>query len=1117
MGKRKRCETNCRIYVERKLEMDNINYYLQGKHLFLEFTSVKEKHQYVIQLKRDMITYNFEPIQIGFGKENRYLFSLSLEEFVNYYERRIQQNSDETEKELSGYKFTLYAQYLQKNKENDEEILVNKIVRIHNNVTWKLKNLKTVSTENKTAFLPYITKKGGLALLMNQELSNQHYFSKKSIRKLKITENKVEVMGNLTTRCFDIESASIELIERGGESKIDIPVSLKLRKEQKSYEVNRKYIYSFELLIDDFKEYLEQLDRTEELSLDLFFNLKLKETSVGVKTRVGKPRFLTNYFMEGEMATFSSRFNKWLSLVPYFTLKGTNLSFTYNQYEKEAYDYFRKHKNNWKSVYKKGKDKNIWIIGERSYKAQDNGYHFFKYLRIHQPNIDAYYVIKKDSPERENIISLGNVLDFNSKEHFEKVIQAKYICGTHHPDSLYPIRSNSYIKHIKAKKIFLQHGVFGTKNIAPIYAKWVNEFSTDLFITSSEKERQLAITDMGYDESEVVVTGLSRFETLFAKDILQKKQILIIPTWRDWITNNELFEDSEYLTRYRELLFDPRLKQLSEQYQVNLLFCLHPNMQDYVDYFKDAPVEVIEQGERDVQELIKESLVMITDYSSVAFDFSFLHKPVVYYQFDRNRFLGKYPSHLDLDEELPGYITDNREKLINYLFSLAENNFEMQLEYIEKADKFIKYRDQDSNTRIFNAIRQIPDKKSWNKQIKDNLLFIKIQSRFRKSRWYFPTMKFYYALLTHFSKVRPNRILFESGLGKRYEDSPRVIYEKLVEMNAPFEYVWVSNSNHPLKVHPNTKIVKRLSIEYYKYLATSKIWVNNQNLPYYLKKPKDTFYLQTWHGTPLKKMQHDQEKIEGRDEGYLERVSRAKDQWSALLSPSPYATKAFQSAFNYDGEIIESGYPRNDIFYDENIDVKREKVRKKLNIEPGKKVILYAPTFRDNQKVGKKFVMKNKINFRIFNRRLGNDYVLLVREHVLIASKLNIPEEMRESIIDVSRYPDIQELMLASDMLITDYSSVMFDYLNTNKPIYFFCYDLDEYDQIRGFYFNFEEEAPGPIVKNSSNLCRVISESEGYWKKYEEKYHTFQNKFIPLDGANSTEKICQRLIKESKH
>src|SRR5699024_5120424 len=249
------------------------------------------------------------------------------------------------------------------------------------------------------------------------------------------------------------------------------------------------------------------------------------------------------------------------------------------------------------------------------------------------------------------------------------------------------------------------------------------------------------------------------------------------------------------------------------------------------------------------------------------------------------------------------------------------------------------------------------------------------------------------------------------------------------------------------------------------------------------------------------------------DEGYLDRVTHAKNQWSALISPSPYATRAFRSAFQYEGKILEEGYPRNDIFYNGNLKEKQDKIRHELGLDLNKKVILYAPTFRDNQKKGKKFVAENKINFRIFERRLGDEYVLLIREHVLIANKLKIPEKFQHNILNVSKYPNIQDLMIVSDMLVTDYSSVMFDYLNTHKPIYFYCYDLDEYDDMRGFYFDLEKEAPGPIVKNSSNLFRAISHENDYWNTYQQKYQNFQDKFIPLDGHNRAEKIYKEFFK----
>ncbi|GMA54774.1 hypothetical protein GCM10025857_61310 [Alicyclobacillus contaminans] len=1106
--------------------MNNLEYFIEKNELIFAFTSDKLSYEYKISLKRSDKQFDFQLINYEeYEDYNFYQFGCSLAEFAEFLQEQEnsmviyeddtneEEEEDQDSEKRQSYKFTITTQYLKYNKKLDTVRRAEHIVKL-NKKKWTLFNLVHVFNEdNDLTFVPYITKKGALALLVNKELADSQYYLRKTISKIKVTEKELHLQGNLTTRFFDIESGKIQLVERGGDQSISFPVSIVQNKNQKENAFARRHHYDWHLPIEKIKLYLEDLAKKEELSIDFFFVLSLKGTDQAVRFRVGNPRFLTNYFMKGEMAIFSEKDNRWLSAVPYFTLKGVNLSLTYNQYGKEAYDYYRKYKKHWKSVKKQAKNRSVWIIGERSYKAQDNGYHFFKYLRTNHPEIDAYYVIQKDSPERKHVVPFGNVIDFGSKQHFEKVIQADYICGTHHPDSLYPIRSREYMKNISAKKIFLQHGVFGTKNIAPIYAKWVNEFYTDLFITSSEKERQIAIVDMGYYDEEVVATGLARFETLFKNDLPLKRQVLIIPTWRDWITNNQVFEESDYFKRYEELLFDPRLKEFAEKFDLELIFCLHPNMQDYVGYFENAPVTVIKQGDRDVQDLIKESMVMLTDYSSVAFDFSFLHKPVVYYQFDRNRFLGKNPSHLDLDNELPGDIAFDEDKVIEYLFKIGENNFKMENEYVEKADKFIMYRDRYSNERIFKAIQNIPQQNKIKKFLRDDPLALKVFSRYRRSKYYFPTMKLFYKFLSHFGKTNDRQIVFESGVGKRYEDSPRMIYEKMIENQEDFDYIWIMNNNAPLKANSQTKIIKRLSPDYYKYLATSKYWVNNQNFPTYLTKPKQTQYLQTWHGTPLKKMQHDQDQIEGRDEGYLTRVTHAKNQWSALLSPSSYATQAFRSAFQYNGPVLELGYPRNDVFYKPNLDEKRESIRRKLNIDEEKKVILYAPTFRDNQKKGKKFTMKNKINFRIFERRLGEDYVLLIREHIVVASKLNIPEEFRHNIINVSKYPDIQELMIASDMLVTDYSSVMFDYANTNKPMYFYCYDLDEYGDMRGFYFDLEEQAPGPIVKNTSNLFRSIAKEGQYWDNYGEKYRAFQNRFAPLDGPNRAEKVYKAFFK----
>ncbi|WP_404932427.1 CDP-glycerol glycerophosphotransferase family protein [Pediococcus acidilactici] len=1090
--------------IKVNIDNDSINIELIEKNILKNLSLNIEVSDLLFPLKLNSALFSKD-----YSNENmeytEYHFTINLHSFLEKYLNLYQNDND-----LERKHFLFYCDYDYLNEDTGELEHSHHPLKIPFRNSWALTNFHRVFDQQRQHFLtPYITKKNSLAILIDQELNPSQYLRHKMITKVSIKEHEMRLLGEVKLNYFELSDCSIEIIERGGQEKIEFPIKI----TQKPFKHPKSFRYEYEIVIsmDSLLNYLKKLKDTEDLSLDLFFNISLKNNEIPLRFRVGNPKFLTNYFMKGEMALYDKETSLWYSLIPYTTFKAANFSLTFNVYNKDAYDYYRANKNNWKKIAKQASDRNIWLIGERSYKAQDNGFRFFKYLRENHPEIEAYYVIREDSIERKNVDPLGNVIFTKSKEHFEKAIQAKYICGTHHPHFLYPIRSKEYTDKISAKKVFLQHGVLGTKNIAKIYGKATTGFQTDLFITSSEKEKQIVTTDLGYSSSEVAVTGLARFDSLFTKDLPLKRQLLIIPTWRDWITNDERFRESEYLERYRKLLFDPRLLSFSKKYNMKLIFCLHPNMQDYLDYFKDAPVTLISQGEVDVQALIKESTMMLTDYSSVAFDFSFLHKPVLYYQFDRNRFLGKYPSHLDLDGELPGPIVDNLDDIFRELDKAGEHNFAMAEEFIKKADSFIAYRDTNSCERIYNAILNISDK-NFVQRIKDNPIYLRVLFRFRRSKKiYFPIMKMLYWYWSHFHSVKNNQILFESSLGKRFEDSPKVIYQKMVENNEPFDYVWVSNNNLPLKVNPNTKIIKRLSIKYYYYLATSKYWVNNQNFPTYLTKRKETSYLQTWHGTPLKKMQHDQKIIEGRKPGYLDRVTHAKNQWTALVSPSPYATKAFRSAFKYTGPIIEKGYPRNDIFYSKNAASIRQKVRRQLGISEQKKVILYAPTFRDYNKNGRRFVMDNEIDFTKFENTLGDDYVLLMRQHVVIASRLRIPGEMSHNILNVSKYPSVQELMLASDVLVTDYSSVMFDYLNTNKPIYFYTYDLDKYLELRGTYFDFTKEVPGPLVKTSEELFKAIQD-ENYWAEYGTKYKEFQKKFIPFDGPNTAESIYKDFL-----
>src|SRR5690625_2645001 len=602
-------------------------------------------------------------------------------------------------------------------------------------------------------------------------------------------------------------------------------------------------------------------------------------------------------------------------------------------------------------------------------------------MRENHPEKNVFYIIEENSPELDNVLPYGNVLFYKSKEHIKHVLMATRVIGSHHPDYLYPLRTKEFNKKVKAKKVFLQHGVMGTKNMVANYGKSALSFSTDIFMVSSLFEKEMIVNDFGYDPQDVFITGLSRFDNLLKDDIETKKQVLIIPTWRDWLITDDKFLESEYFERYSNLIHDPRLHELAQQYDFSIVFCLHPNMQKFTTYFENSPVKVISQGEVDVQSLLKSSALMITDYSSVAFDFSFLNKPIIYYQFDRKRFIGKRGSHLDLDNDLPGDIVYDVEEIITLVEEYAHSNFKMKKEHQDKASKFLKYKDQKSSKRIYQAINTKIRNKPVYEYILESEIYNVLFKRFRKSRIYFPVMKLFYNIARLILPVDNELILFESGIGKQYADSPKYIYEEIIKRGLNYKKVWVCNKNIRFK-DPNTIRIKRLSPSYYYYLAKSKVWINNQNFPTYIKKRKQTIYIQTWHGTPLKKMLFDIENIMGRSNDYLQRVGEAVKTWDYLISPSQYATSAFKSAFKYDNKILQVGYPRNDIFYKKGNSTIENKIRKQFRIPDNKKIILYAPTFRDNQTSGaNKFKFEIPMKLHDVLASVGDEYVLLLRMH----------------------------------------------------------------------------------------------------------------------------------------
>lgn len=377
------------------------------------------------------------------------------------------------------------------------------------------------------------------------------------------------------------------------------------------------------------------------------------------------------------------------------------------------------------------------------------------------------------------------------------------------------------------------------------------------------------------------------------------------------------------------------------------------------------------------------------------------------------------------------------------------------------------------------------------------------------------------------AKTDEHLMIFCTFLGKSYGDTPRALYEYMLKDARYRDYQFVWSFKDPeayryLENNPRTRVIRHNSPEYYQVTAKAKYWFHNFRVGDHVWPREDQVYVECWHGTPLKRL--------GFDLAHFDNAVRSLDSlcWKYavdtqkmkyLISPSPFATEKFTSAWNlkaYGKEdvIVEEGYPRNDILftYDEAY---KQKVLKELGLTDlgNKKILLYAPTWRDNQyKNGVGYTYELGVDFDHLQQELGEDFVILFRAHHMVASQFNF-DKYAGFVYNASYYPDIADLYIVADMLATDYSSVFFDYANLRRPMVFYMYDLELYqDDIRGFYFGLEE-LPGPIVQKEDDFIAAIKELSTNFV-YDEKYRKFHEKFNPLDDAESSKRVLSVIVKD---
>lgn len=374
--------------------------------------------------------------------------------------------------------------------------------------------------------------------------------------------------------------------------------------------------------------------------------------------------------------------------------------------------------------------------------------------------------------------------------------------------------------------------------------------------------------------------------------------------------------------------------------------------------------------------------------------------------------------------------------------------------------------------------------------------------------------------------IDPNLIVFEAFKGKQYTCSPKALFEEMVNdpAYAGYRLVWsfsgsVLKKHQFLKEYRNVSLVKKGSEKYYEVMATAKYRVTNSTNPKSIPVRKGQTYIQTWHGTPLKRLGCDIV-LDGNGSQSVKEIHKMyrqeADQFTYLLSPSAYTSEKLASAYALTEEekktkIVELGYPRN-VFLFKYTEEDVARIKESLRIPEGKKIILYAPTFRDKSyEYGKGFEYQVALDMERLRARFGDTACVLLRAHYFAYMQFDT-EKYRGFLYDVSDAGDINHLYVISDLLITDYSSVMFDYSILRRPMIFFMYDVEQYrGELRDFYIE-PDILPGPIVTTQDELEKEIDKALFGSFVCDERYEAFCKKFTYLDDADAAKRVLAATI-----
>ena len=355
--------------------------------------------------------------------------------------------------------------------------------------------------------------------------------------------------------------------------------------------------------------------------------------------------------------------------------------------------------------------------------------------------------------------------------------------------------------------------------------------------------------------------------------------------------------------------------------------------------------------------------------------------------------------------------------------------------------------------------------------------------------------------------VKQNKIVFRS-FSKSYGCNPKYIAQEILRQKLPYELVFISKKGKNVGFPKGVKVITSKLAEYLALSTASVIVANSRIGNYFLKgfkKKKNQLYIQTWHGSlGIKKMEGDCDNLSS---SYLKQAKIDSENIDYLLSNSKWLTDVYHSSFFYNGKIMETGNARNDIFFANNAKLKEE-VCKYFNLKKDVKICLYAPTFRDDKNLDCYNVDYDNL-LKNLKEKFGGNWVVVSRLHPNLSKFKNVIPQIN-GVYDGGKYPDIQELLVAADVMITDYSSCVFDFMLSSKPAFIFATDIEKYNSDRGFYYTLET-TPFAMADNNKNLMKnILAFDENYYQK---SVKQFLKEKGCADKGNASEQIVD-LIKK---